>query len=132
MKCLVVEDDLVCSKVYQSYLSDLGACSQAGDGRRAVDAFRQALESNEPFDLICLDIMMPEMNGHEALQLIRDLEKQHGIDGLTAGVKVIIVTALDESDQRQKAFTAGCNAYLVKPIARRKLFSEIGRLGLIH
>jgi two-component system, chemotaxis family, chemotaxis protein CheY len=64
MRCLIVEDDFVGRKLMQKYLSDYGECDVAVDGEEAVEAFRQAVENETPYDLICLDIMMPNMNGH--------------------------------------------------------------------
>jgi two-component system chemotaxis response regulator CheY len=71
MECLIVEDDFAARKLLQTYLSDYGDCFIAVNGHEAVKVFQEALKQRQPFDLICLDIMMPEMNGHDALQEIR-------------------------------------------------------------
>lgn len=129
MKCLIVEDDFTARKLLQIYLSDYADCFIAVNGREAVEAVRQALDEAQPYDLICLDIMMPEMNGHKALEAIRRLEKEHGIGGLD-GVKVIMTTALDNSKNIIGAFRKGCEAYIVKPIRKEKLFEQMEKLGL--
>lgn len=129
MKCLIVEDDFTARKLLQIYLSDYADCFIAVNGHEAVEAVRQALDEAQPYDLICLDIMMPEMNGHKALEAIRRLEKEHGIGGLD-GVKVIMTTALDNSKNIIGAFRKGCEAYIVKPIRKEKLFEQMEKLGL--
>ncbi|MEA3226399.1 MAG: response regulator [Planctomycetota bacterium] len=130
MKCLIVEDEFTARKLLQVYLSDYGDCFVAVNGREAVQAFREALEEGQPYDLICLDIMMPEMDGHEALKLIRQIESERGIAGLD-GVKVIMTTALDDSKNVMGAFRGGCEAYVVKPVAKENLIAEIEKLGLL-
>lgn len=131
MKCLIVEDNFAARRLLQRYLSDRGDCDVAVDGNEAVDAFRQALDENDPYDLICLDIMMPNMDGREALKAIRRIEHQHGIEGLD-GVKVIMTTALGDSQNVIGSFREGCEAYIVKPVEKDKLLEEMENLGLIE
>jgi two-component system chemotaxis response regulator CheY len=130
MKCLIVEDDFAARKLLQVYLSNYADCFIAVNGHEAVEAIREALEEGESYDLICLDIMMPEMDGHKALEAIRQVEKEQGIRGLD-GVKVIMTTALDDSKNIMGAFRTGCEAYIVKPIRKEKLLEEIKQLGLL-
>ena len=130
MKCLIVEDDSTACKLLQTYLADYGDCFVAVDGNKAVKAFRKALKQGQPYDLICLDIMMPEMDGHDALKAIRRIEEEQGIYGLD-GVKVVMITALGDSENVMSAFRTGCEAYIVKPVKKGKLLEEIEKLGLI-
>lgn len=130
MKCLIVEDDFAARKLLQVYLSDYADCFVAVNGHEVVEAVREALDEEQPYDLICLDIMMPEMDGHKALEAIRHLEKEHGTGGLD-GVKVIMTTALDDSRNIMGAFRTGCEAYIVKPIRKEKLIDEMTKLGLL-
>ena len=131
MKCLIVEDDFAARKLLQVYLSNYADCFIAVNGHEAVEAIREALEEGESYDLICLDIMMPEMDGHKALEAIRQVEKEQGIRGLD-GVKVIMTTALDDSANIMGAFRTGCEAYIVKPIRKEKLLEEMTKLGLLN
>lgn len=130
LKILIAEDDFTCRKLLQSFLSDYGDCFVAINGREAVDAVKDSLEEGRPYDMICLDIMMPEVDGHEALESIRRIESEHGIMGLD-GVKVIITSALDDSTNVVGAFKTGCEAYIVKPISKRNLLDEMEKLGLV-
>ncbi len=129
MKSLVVEDDFAARRLMQRWLSDCCDCDIAVNGLEAVDAFNEALKEGAPYDLICLDIMMPQMDGHQALEAIRQIENEHGIGGLD-GVKVIMTTALGESKHVMGAFKEGCEAYLVKPVEKNKLYEEMEKLGL--
>ena len=129
MKTLIVEDDFASRKALQIHLSDYGCCFCAANGREAVEAFKEALDQKELYDLICMDIMMPEMNGHEALEQIRKIERERNIYGLE-GVKVIMTTSLDDSKNIMGAFKEGCEAYIVKPIRKEHFFAEMKKLGL--
>lgn len=131
MRTLIVEDDFTARKLLQIYLREVGDCFVAVNGKEAVEAFAQGLTDDEPYDLICLDIMMPEMGGIEALKIIREIEEQHGINGLEK-VKVIMTTASDQPGHIFSAFRSGCEAYIVKPVRKSKLFEEMQDLGLLQ
>lgn len=131
MRTLIVEDDFVCRRLLQKLLSPYGDCDITINGKEAIEAFLLALDEDESYDLICLDIMMPEMDGQEALKKIREIEKEKGILGLD-GVKVIMTTALKDSKNVFGAFKTGCEGYLVKPIDKKKLIEEIKKLELIE
>lgn len=130
MRFLIAEDDLAAQKLVQRYLSEYGACDVASNGREAVNAHIDALNQKRPYDMVLLDIMMPGMNGHQVLEAIRRVENDHGINGLDA-VKVIMITALGDSKNVIGAFREGCEAYIVKPVKKEKLYEEMEKLGLI-
>ncbi len=131
MKILIAEDDFISRTLLQEMLSPLGICHVAMDGLEAMAAYKQALETKEPYDLVCLDIMMPNLNGQEVLTQIRDIEKERGIWGSDMS-KIVMVTALDDAKNIMAALMKGsCDAYLVKPVDRDKLFAEIKRMGLV-
>ena len=96
MKTLVADDDFAHRVLMQEILKSCGTPHIAVNGVEAVEAVRTSLEYGaRPYDLICLDIMMPEMGGHEALRHIRELEESEGIFS-QAGAKIIMITALDD------------------------------------
>jgi two-component system chemotaxis response regulator CheY len=130
MKTLVVDDDFVCRKLLQTILSKHGECDIAVNGREALEAFRLASEEGRPYDLICLDIMMPGMDGHEVLRIIRDVEDRSGIKGLD-GAKVIMTTALSDYENVRKAFREQCEGYIPKPIDKDKLLDLLRSLALV-
>ena len=131
MKTLIVEDDFTCRKLLQAYLREYGPCDFAGNGHEALEAFDAACRQGEPYDLILLDIMMPEMDGHQTLKEIRRREAQHGVIGFN-GVKVIMTTALDDRENIMSAFRDGCESYVVKPVVQEILLNEIRGLDLIE
>lgn len=131
MKILVVEDDFKNRKLLQSQLSIFGECDTAVDGKEAILAFRMSLYNHQPYDLICMDIMMPNVDGTEALRKIRQIENDRGYQD-EEKVKVIMTTALDDPEAVIDSYEEGATAYLVKPITKKKLFEELLRLGLIN
>mgnify|MGYP001440927456 CR=1 FL=1 len=131
MKTLVVEDDFTSRLVLQKMLSPYGQCDVAVNGLEAVQAFDIAMNEQKPYDLICLDIMMPEMDGKEALKIIREKEKELNISPKDE-TKIIMVTALDTAHEVIEAYyKGGCTSYLVKPIERKKILKAITELGLV-
>lgn len=130
MRILIAEDDFASRKVILKFLSVYGDCDVTVDGMEAIDAFMMALEEDNPYDLICLDVMMPIMDGYQALKNIRDIEKEHNIPE-DKMAKVIMTTALNEEKNVKKAFELGCTVYCAKPIDMEKLKSTLETIGLI-
>jgi len=130
MKILIVEDDFISRQVLAKFLGEQGGCDIAVNGKEAITAFSMAIDARDPYDLVCLDIMMPEMDGLEALAQLRKIEGGHNILG-EAACKVIMTTALSDSKNILKAFNDQCESYLVKPITKDKLFAELRKLGLV-
>ena len=93
-------------------------------------AFREAQKSNQYYDLICMDIMMPEMDGRTAVREIRALEEANGILS-TKGVKIIMTTAVDDVKSVMLSYKALCDAYLFKPIDTQKLLEHIKEFHLV-
>ncbi|MEO5357453.1 MAG: response regulator [Nitrospirae bacterium YQR-1] len=130
MRILIAEDDFTSRTLLQNFLSPFGDVDVTVNGAEAVEAFTLALDEGEPYDLICLDIMMPEMDGLEALEIIRKKEKSMGITPFDE-VKIVMTTALDSAKSVLDAYyRGGCNDYLTKPIDTKKLRQLIEKLGL--
>ena len=115
MKILLAEDDFATRKFMVNFLSKYGECDVTVDGMEAVDAFMMALEDDEPYDLVCLDVMMPVMDGYQSLAGIRNLEKERKIPEDKAA-KVIMTTQLNDEKNVKMAFDLGCTIYSGKPI----------------
>ena len=131
MKVLIVEDEFVSRKIIKDILSLYGDCDVVVDGDEGVQAFKLAWEEFSPYDLVVMDIMMPNTDGQEALKQIREIEKGIGIEG-SKEVKVIMVTALDDPKNVFEAlYQGGATSYIVKPIDKEKLLDEIRDFGLI-
>ena len=131
MKFLIAEDDLLSRRILKQLLSTEGDCDIAVNGQEAIDSFVLAHESKHPYDVIFMDIMMPEVDGMEALRYIRVLEKKMAIPSKLA-VKVIMTTALDDPRTVIKSFNeCGADAYIVKPLSKQKLIKELRALNQI-
>lgn len=130
MKILLAEDDFATRKFMANFMSRYGECDVTVDGMEAVDAFMMALEMDEPYDLVCLDIMMPVMDGYQALMGIRNLEKEREIPKEKA-VKVIMATALNDQKNVKMAFDLGCTIYSGKPIDEARFEQALKKLGLV-
>ncbi len=130
MKILVVEDDFTSRILMHKLLSPYGEVHIAVNGKEAVDVVEEAIKQKEIYDLICLDVMMPEMDGHTALEQIRKQEDEAGFR-VGQGSKVIMTTALSDSQNVIGAFKEECDAYMVKPVERAKLLRQLRKLSLI-
>ena len=76
MNTLSIDDELVSREKMKKIMSSFGTCVAVDNGPAGVSAFRDALKSDAPFDLLTLDISMPEMDGTEVLMEIRNIEKE--------------------------------------------------------
>ena len=131
MRALIVEDDFISRRIVKEILSTYGSCDVAVDGEEAVQAFCRALAEDRPYDLVCMDIMMPRLDGQSALKKIRAKERELGVVAAHEA-KVIMTTALDDPGNVVEAYyRGGATAFLVKPITRQKLLQEVRGLGLI-
>ena len=131
LRMLVVEDEPTSRFFLETFLSRYGDCDTAVNGREAVERFKEILNQGQQYDLICMDIMMPEMDGAETLRLLRGMEDSQGILH-TEGAKIIMTTAVDDLKQVARSFWDLCDAYLVKPIDLAKLVSHMKAYHLIR
>lgn len=129
-KALVVDDDVVCRNRLKMLLSDFFDCTYACDGKEGLALYEKSLQEQNRFELITLDINMPNMNGHETLEAIRKAEETCSIGGLD-GVKVIMTTSENSSRHVFAAFREGCEAYVVKAEMGEKLLDAVVQLGLL-
>ncbi len=130
MRILIAEDDFASRKFMLKFLSKFGECDITVDGMEAVDTYLMALDADTPYDLVCLDIMMPALDGYQALKAIRDIEQERKIPE-DQRAKIIMTTALNEGANVNKAFDLGCVAYAGKPIDQVKFESVLRKLELI-
>ena len=131
MRCLIVEDDKISSQVLEKMMSRHGRSTTVADGQRAVDMFQQAHESKSPYELILMDIMIPEIDGLQSVQTIREKEAGMKIPS-NQRVRIIMTTALDDPRTIMKAlYESNADSFLVKPIRLQKLEDELRELKLI-
>ncbi len=130
MRILVVDDDAPNRKLLKAMVAKLGECETAESGKDAITAFKKAWEEWNPFDLIFLDILMPEMDGSEVLAKFRELEKEKQLPDKLR-VKIIMVSGVTEKEMVMACLRDGCDDFLVKPLEMQLLFSKIKNLGLL-
>lgn len=130
MRTLVVEDVRFIGIILERILEPFSQTEFAADGQQAIDTFTKAFYRKEPFDLICLDILLPRIDGHEVLESIRSFEKLEGVRPENR-VKIIIISNVDDQTSFKSAFESGCDAFISKPFNRKKILKEIEKLGLI-
>ncbi len=131
IKTLIVDDDVIFQLILKKILSSYGECNIAINGKEAIQAFSLAWQENKPYNLICMDIMMPELDGHQSLRQIRKIEELLEVDECQK-VKVIMITALCNPKNIKKAYYNGdVSSYLTKPIKKQKLIKNLQNMGLI-
>ena len=130
MKILIVDDDFINRKVLQKLSSKYGESHIAVNGKEAVEVAKDALEADEPYDLILLDIMMPKLTGSEALKQIRKIETDSKI-APGHGSKIIMITSIDENKKILQAFTDQCDGYIVKPANEESFTTAMINAGAI-
>jgi two-component system chemotaxis response regulator CheY len=130
MKILIVEDDPIHRTLLKELLAEYGTCDTAKNGKIALTSFSENLKTGVPYDLVCLDIMIPKLSGQEVLQGIKKVQTEEGIKEEKM-CKVIMVSALDDKDSILGSFVRGCEGYIVKPATAEKLLNELKDLGLV-
>lgn len=131
MRILIVEDDDVSRKFLYKFLSKYGDCDLTVDGMEALDAVSLSYKDNEPYELICLDIMMPKLDGIKTLKAIREIERRNNIH-TSKQSKIIITTALNDIDTVKVTYEEDCDAFAVKPINTKKFLEVLEKLELIE
>ncbi len=130
MRALIAEDDRTSRVLITRILAPYADCTVVVNGIEAVSLFRTALELDRPYDLICLDVLMPELDGLAALMSMRALERDFEIKE-SDRARVIMTTALSDVANVKKAIRGNCQGYLLKPIGRQALVETLRSLRLI-
>jgi two-component system, chemotaxis family, chemotaxis protein CheY len=131
LRILLAEDDFASRFLLQTFLSGYGECHVAVNGKEAVEACRFVLQRGQKYDLICMDIMMPEMDGREAVRQVRAMEEAQGISS-TCGAKIIMTTAVHDIKEVVRCFQELCDSYLMKPIDLDQLLGQMRSYKLIQ
>ncbi len=115
LRALIVDDAEMSRRITRRIISKVFICDDAENGLIAVSKYREAIESGAPYDVVFMDIVMPEMDGKEAVKTIRELETKLGVER----TPIIMVSAsemLDEIDEL-------VNGLLRKAVTRQSLNS---------
>jgi two-component system chemotaxis response regulator CheY len=129
MRVLIVDDDFYCRSMIHEILHPYAYCDMAVNGEEAVEAFRRAVADGRPYDLVCLDLVMPDMDGQQTLREIRAMERETDRKA-PLETRIIVTSMLEDRQETHDAFfLGGATAYLVKPITEGKLLAELRNLG---
>ena len=131
MRSLIVEDEFTSRMQIKYFLEEYGHCDIAVNGLEAVEAYKMANDAKKPYDLICLDINLPEKNGHQVLEEIRKMEEETGKSPANP-VKIFMTTAMDSMRNVIDAYYGLCDEYLTKPIDKEKLVAKLREHKLIR
>ncbi len=131
MRALIVEDVQFLALILQRFIEPYGRCDIASDGLAAIDMFSRAEMSGDPYNLICLDILMPKLDGFEVLKSIREFEKDLSLKKADRA-KIIMITTFNDADTVSRARRAGCDKYISKPFSKEKVISVLKELGFIE
>ena len=127
MKSLIVDDDDIGRMMLAAFVEDFGRCDLAENGKVALDMFQAAVDEGEPYDLVCLDIIMPVLDGRSTLLRLREIDRQRG-----AKTKIFMISACSTPKDIQDAFFEGdCDDYVVKPFQRDAIIVLFQRHNLI-
>jgi two-component system chemotaxis response regulator CheY len=128
MKILVVDDEMVSREKLQMLMSHFGECEAVESGADAVEKFVSAWNGWSPYDLISLDVQMPEMDGLEVLNRIRGMEREKNVPE-SKRARIVMVTARSDKDTLMTSIQAGCNDYVVKPFDKALVAKKLTKLG---
>lgn len=125
MRILVIDDEFAALKKLEVLLSEYGECNAATNGGQAKELFAEAIKEGRPYDLITIDIGLPDTSGLELLKFFCAVENKNS----KFASKKIMVTGSGDPDN---VLDAGklCDGYITKPIKKEVLHQKIGKLGL--
>lgn len=130
MKTLIVEDEMLSRTLLLEILRPFGTVHVAVNGKEAIDAVRSALLTEQPYQLICLDIQLPDLDGIAVLKEVRVEEKRAKLNPRLLA-KILMTTAMSDKAIVARAIEAGCNGYMLKPYDSDRIVQQLRTFGLI-
>ena len=130
MKILVVDDEYTSLMILNHLLKPYGECNSATNGKQAFTMFKKAYEESKPYDLITLDLEMPEMRGDNVAKSIRLWERVNQ-SIVRKAVKMFIVTSKDDKLSKFLARQKGCDGFLVKPISKESISDALENFNIL-
>lgn len=129
MKSLVIDDQVTARMLLKCLLEDLGPVAEGTSATSGISTYRAALRSDKPFDLVCVDLGLPDRNGLEVVREIRAAEAAQGMMP-GDGAKVLVITASDDPLHEDAARGQRVDAFLKKPLSYDVLKDALQRAGV--
>lgn len=129
---LIVEDEHLSLAILNDYFSSFAKCDTATNGKIAYQMFEKAIIDGIPYDLICSDVVMPEMDGHELVRKIRETEKSLPIFDCLRTKVFMISSSGTPSDLTRAILDNDCDDYIVKPFMREHINQLLKKYKLIE
>ncbi len=129
-KILIVDDSASMRENFLAILDSIAECKLAENGRKAVELIQQAPGERAPFDLVIMDIIMPEKDGLTAVKEIRDFESRMGWHGDDTMTIVIVTTIKDPGRILIAQYECGADAYIAKPFTEETVLQTLSSNGL--
>jgi len=124
LKILIVDDELVSRSKMTKILESIGECFAVDNGKDAIKIYQEEADKKAPFNLITLDVNMPEVDGTQVLFEIREFEDS-GKVGNMERAKILMVTAASDKDTVITSIQAGCDGYIIKPFTKESVFNKL-------
>lgn len=130
IRILLVEDEQIHQEYIKSFLQQQALhADEAETIQEAASALRSALAQNMPYNLLLIDIMLPDGTGHDLLELLTRDDYLCIYKSINA--RLIMITAMGELKHSAGAFAEGCDPYLVKPVREEQLLSLLKRFKIL-
>ena len=126
MQILIVDDEMVSRTKLEAIMSSRGQCQTATCGNQALDLYERSLTDGNGFDLVMLDIGMPDLQGDQVLKRLRKMENNG-----PHRAAVVMVTARSDQANVLTCLNNGCDAYITKPFNAKAIDEKLARLGLV-
>ncbi|HOM28501.1 MAG TPA: response regulator [Deltaproteobacteria bacterium] len=128
MRILIVEDEQTNRMILDRILTSYGEVTLCEDGQEALDAFTKAHSDGYPYDLVCMDFMLPNMDGRDTVARIRDMESSMGI-AMPNKVKILMITGLSSLESEYGDISSLSDAVLQKPFKKSEVEEIVERMG---
>ncbi len=131
IRALIVEDVFLIQRVIERFIEPYGTFRVSNNGRSALKEYAEYFFNGDAFNLVCLDIYLPEVNGLEVLKHIRDFEKEIRLSEEERS-KIIIISSVTHPGTIQQAYDLGCDYYITKPFSKDDILKALKKLKLIN
>jgi two-component system, chemotaxis family, chemotaxis protein CheY len=128
MKILMADDNVISRLVLQKLLAEYGEVHTAESGAQAAEMFLEAAKAGAHYGLLCVDYMLPGLNGLEVLAAARKAEEEFPPKNPEHRFRTVFVTAVSDWESRREFREKA--GYVAKPVTAEKLREELAKLGL--